>query len=60
MGREIHGRDGKRNIHAARGEIGREGKEKSTLQEKISTESRDGDGKRGGREIHVKGVRFIV
>ena len=28
-----------------RGEIGREGKEKSTPQEKISTESRDKDGK---------------
>ena len=54
------GRDGKRNIHTAKGEIRREGKEKSTSQEKISTESKDGEGKIRGREIHVKGVCFIV
>ena len=41
-------------ISTARGEIRREGKERSTPQEKISTKSRDGDGKRRGREIPVK------
>ena len=43
----------KRNIQATKGEIG-EGKEKSTPQEKKSSKSRNGDGKRWGREIHVK------
>ena len=47
MGREIHFRLEEKSMP----KMGREGK---SDQEKISTKSRDGDGKRRGREIHVK------